>query len=1692
MNITEFREQYPQYAAVDDDTLARKVHAKYYPTVSYEEFADRFLPKTVFSRLNKATDTLKQAAEEVKVEEPKRATPVDLGLPFKRLPGGIGGQLATKIEPGVKTQAEQLREIRQTPGPAEVKDELTRQYIHGESRKFADTIQSSIQRPYDAARWQAEAELLKGKFLSKNYRRWERGSTMMVGGGLHLAEELTRLTTLGRKGDTLADWADIYSDVLKTPEMQPVIETALDQYLGGAIETAPFLASTLVPGLGAKAFASVPRIASAIEALTPAANFLTTYGVESNLVYQGLKDQGEPEETARARSVIAGIVNAGIELRGGSGDKYLKQNVVKVATTKLGKYKYFSRKVLRTALTEGLAEELPQEVVSMVLGKDTPRRADGKIDWAKTADRMIDVAVAGTLLGGLVASPMIAATAAKIPSIVKDEVVATGPDAVTIPGRTYLEATQRAESEVGGKNPWVKQERSKTNKNRVLLVQFSSDLLTEGKEYPVAKAYYDKLYASRPGYARLGDTWEVPKWITEASNFVPGSDVYFVRDVDEAKRFLKSSGYGKIMFSALDINAPLIKDLAENFKGKVVVGGYGENKAMFEEVPNAVWYDSMPDMAKGEGYAYKPGVNLSHFEGSPTIPRLCMSKGCKHKCAFCVVTKEFEETGADLIQQQVDAFADLDAKLVYLDDKTFGQAKNHTMLPDLYWRIKEKNPEFDGFVIQTTASQFAKFSDVFITDAHIRYVEFGVESFNDSILKELHKPHNEERINEAVAKARRLKINVIPNVIIGLPQETAETYSRTIDWLEANADVISHVNAYNLALYAGTEITQKTVGDTPIDERDLNETVAVKSFHKDPKLHSDFSAQLYDFSSRMLDKGPIGQTGLTADQVIAQQYGVEPGRVEIIFKQAEDRYRELKAMKTKDRSKADKEELALLSRSRNDIEVLLADITSAKSVTTLKLKAEEVSTTRSKEELTEIGHGAAQQLGMSEEERRAVMVSMTGKNSMKSMDAGEMEQYVQYLEEALKERGEKYEPQSATFYEMLDQLHNLKRPDRIMGTGKLSEELKNLWDGLQKVAWEFTRLDRFFEWLDGGDTNGWFKKTFYRPMVSGNSGRNQGIDHDVYSLDDFVKGLGANPGTMISRVDKITDTISLSASQRIGEYMLWQNEHGREHLEATGRTQRDMDDIVAFMDDIEVRIAEYMLDYYKNFWPIIRQIALSVGIKEEDLVQEYMYSPIVVTDRHGSIADNQADILDFFMDRSLPTGAGAERKFLEKRRGPGRNEHLETDAFVLFFSMANRLNSFVNMAPIAYSVNKMLHDDVFKASLNEATNGIGVRIVDSWVKHAVRGHGDRSNQWAVRALLALRDSGTFYAIGFNIPSVMRQAVGTFNTLSANPKAWRHYASVAVRAMTGGFKDLHKEVATKSEFVRHRSLEEVLRKGWSREELIQRFGRKFSPSDISMRALREMDLRSVVTAWQALYQMQKEAGATEQEAITYAEEWMAKTQEISDVVYLPDIMRSGAAATGYKLLAPFTNAVNNQLNLYLYDNWEPVKRGGTKGLPLTAYRFAMTWWVPALLFGMIGRGRFQDDPGEVAEDLITYPVATLLTVGDMIQYAITGESKRGELYEMGGLSAADTVRAAMKGNVGGVLKNAARTVAIIGGAIHPRMRGAITAQTVRTVEAAYDLAFAEEKPPVKSLVIGKYAAEKSKQKEEEQSSGRIRR
>lgn len=511
-----------------------------------------------------------------------------------------------------------------------------------------------------------------------------------------------------------------------------------------------------------------------------------------------------------------------------------------------------------------------------------------------------------------------------------------------------------------GKNLWMRPAAEQSNAKRVLLVQFSTNLINADRPKTSADAYYDKLYSNRPGYSRPSDFWELPQWIGVAAHNLPNSDVYVVRDMTEAARFLDTAKYGEVAFSALDVNSPLIQKLLAGYKGKVAIGGYtdmtpfkggvipqpqkgdlyhvsfrrnadaiqreglragqpsnwpdwieqghvylasseakalqwakdlmkehpktevddldiylvrpdpsrvlpdvGTNKKIAGNIPpeqiqkyssyeaktsptgkvsfeaqkpdmdrsNVTVYDKMSDWI---GPKFKDGIDYRHFRGTETQPRLQLSTGCLHKCGFCSMPRVIVETTPEGAQQQIKSFGDLKYRLVYLNDKTFGQADNYTDLVKINKQLQEQNPQFEGFIIQTTASQMLKFTPEFLRDSGIKYVELGVESYNDLILHPLHKPANEAIIDKATDVIRKAGMKLIPNIIVGLPDETAATYAKTQDYLKRNIDVISHVNVNNLGLYKDTELLAKL---GKVQPEDVDQNTPVKSFHKDPALH---------------------------------------------------------------------------------------------------------------------------------------------------------------------------------------------------------------------------------------------------------------------------------------------------------------------------------------------------------------------------------------------------------------------------------------------------------------------------------------------------------------------------------------------------------------------------------------------------------------------------------------------------------------------------------------------------------------------------------------------------------------------------------------------------------------------------------------------------------------------------------------
>lgn len=358
------------------------------------------------------------------------------------------------------------------------------------------------------------------------------------------------------------------------------------------------------------------------------------------------------------------------------------------------------------------------------------------------------------------------------------------------------------------------------------------------------------------GYNKGSHFWEVPTWISMISGNLKECEqrLHIVENIDETIEYIKNNKFDVILFSVLDVNKYFIKRIIQSCpEDNFVVGGYIDF-CFFDNIKNLEIYNCLEDFYRKFKVENIKNVSYDLFKDLKIIPRLKMSEGCLHRCKFCTITNELIELSESEIINQINSFKPLNFKLIYVDDKTFGQAKNYEYLREVYNRVKRYNSGFEGFIIQTT---FAKMKDKnFISkieNLNIKVIELGLETFNDDILKKYRKPTNEKTIREVIhfMNEKYPDIKIIINLITGMPEETKETYNKTFNFVYDNIDKFFSVNLYNLAVYENTELGKEIKSK----EFDNNELDLDKSFlsieQKNDAL--DFSNSIFNlFTNKLL------------------------------------------------------------------------------------------------------------------------------------------------------------------------------------------------------------------------------------------------------------------------------------------------------------------------------------------------------------------------------------------------------------------------------------------------------------------------------------------------------------------------------------------------------------------------------------------------------------------------------------------------------------------------------------------------------------------------------------------------------------------------------------------------------------------------------------------------------------------------
>ena len=259
--------------------------------------------------------------------------------------------------------------------------------------------------------------------------------------------------------------------------------------------------------------------------------------------------------------------------------------------------------------------------------------------------------------------------------------------------------------------------------------------------------------------------------------------------------------------------------IAEHTSAHLILGGYTDPND-FRKFAHADYAD-LKDLPNFLGVNLNAIPNYELFRGLSCIPRITLSQGCLFKCTFCTVPIKLTTVSEKYIAAQAASFEPLDFQLLFVDDKSFGQAGNYKSVERVAEIVKSYNPAFNGFIAQTPPSLAVQpgFLDE-LERLAVRYLETGVETVNDKLLEGLQRPYRIQHLEKLCNEIRkRGDIKIIPNLIMGIP---GDDYQATIDWVARNKDIIPVVNVNYFSVHHGAERGVSLVAYRKPEDADQN------------------------------------------------------------------------------------------------------------------------------------------------------------------------------------------------------------------------------------------------------------------------------------------------------------------------------------------------------------------------------------------------------------------------------------------------------------------------------------------------------------------------------------------------------------------------------------------------------------------------------------------------------------------------------------------------------------------------------------------------------------------------------------------------------------------------------------------------------------------------------------------------------
>ncbi|MBP1720487.1 MAG: hypothetical protein H6Q43_3925, partial [Deltaproteobacteria bacterium] len=199
-------------------------------------------------------------------------------------------------------------------------------------------------------------------------------------------------------------------------------------------------------------------------------------------------------------------------------------------------------------------------------------------------------------------------------------------------------------------------------------------------------------------------------------------------------------------------------------------------------------------------------LKLSRYRAFGDGASVLTSRGCPHRCVFCVGRKMIGARGRFrdpiAVVDEMEALAQLGFRRLRVEDDLFTFHKERAVAIceeisrrklSIRWRAYARVDTVDSQLIE------------WMKKAGCERLLFGAESGSPEILKRIRKGITPEQTRQAVEMTRKAGIGVLASFVLGLPGETPETLRQTVEF----ADSLQVPYSLNLLTpYVGTEVRE--------------------------------------------------------------------------------------------------------------------------------------------------------------------------------------------------------------------------------------------------------------------------------------------------------------------------------------------------------------------------------------------------------------------------------------------------------------------------------------------------------------------------------------------------------------------------------------------------------------------------------------------------------------------------------------------------------------------------------------------------------------------------------------------------------------------------------------------------------------------------------------------------------------------